>query len=891
MTLRSVLRKLRALTRQRALSRDIADELRAHLELEAASLRDEGLDEREARRAAGVAFGSFDGTAEACREIRGVPWLESAWAQLRDGLRTLRHAPGFAVAAVGVLGLGIGAATSAFSVADAVVFQPLPYADEARLFSVYESDSTGALRPPSMPAVRDWREQTSAFSSLAYVRGETLGLRGPEGTLLLLAAFVRGDLFSALAVQPALGRVFGNDEADRGEPVAVLGWHLWRDQFGGDPAVIGQTLSTEVGPLTVIGVLPQGARIPSYADLWVPQGALPASGRAAIERRDLHVDAQTVGRLSAGATVEQAVPELAAVSARAALIHPDARGWTDVTLRPVRTEILGAAPGRMLLLGGATLVLLLIACVNVAGLLIARSAARERELSVRAALGATRARLAGPLLAESLWLSAGGALLGFALARVTVQLLVARAPGALPRLEAAGVDIAAFGFAMAIALLTTVMFGVLPARAAARVAPMDALRSTRGAGTGRRQERLRGALVIIEVALAAILVVAATSLAGVLSRVSGTDLGFRVDGISAIRIMPPMPRYESAEAALALYDRLRDRVEQLPGVRRVALTNHLPLSGTSMPTDVRTSRVPAPEERPFAFYRAVSANWFDTLGVELVRGRALTEDEVNGRAPVAVVNERLARREWGDEDPLGKTITVHRVAQGRPDFGQPMTLTVVGLAADTRSYGPETPEPPFVYVPYTLSVWDNIFVVVEGTGSSPSLADDVRLAIQDVDPAIPVAGPGFVNRVRSLEEYAAGFFSARRLNLTLLGAFATIAVLLATVGLFGVISYLVIQRRREFGVRFAIGASRSAVIALVLRRSTRLVTAGLAIGFLSAFALVRLFGSQLPDLAAMNPGAFLLSALLFATTALLASALPALRACRVAPASILRDEG
>jgi putative ABC transport system permease protein len=876
-------------------SREIEEEMRHHLELEAASLRAQGLTEEEARRQSRIRFGSVDGVAEACQERRGLPRVESVVREFRQSLRALARVPGFSIAVISVVGLGIGFATAAFALVQMVLMRPLAFADEDRLFSIYEADSTSAPRTPSWPGVREWREQTRQFESIAYVRGETLGVRTAEGTRLLLVAYSSGDLFRTLKARPLIGRVFSEAEAERGDPVAVITHHIWRDQFGRDPKVVGRTLSTEMGPYSVIGVMPEGARYPSFTDVWLPLGALPASARQAIERRDLHVDAQTVGRILPTTTVEQAAAELKALSERAALVHPDTRGWTAVLLRTVRSETLGNAPGRLLMLGIATLLLLLVACVNVAGLLVARGAARAREISVRAALGASPQRLAGQMLIESILLATAGGALGIALAVMTVRIVTTQAPTVLPRLEATGIDPIVYVFAVAVSALTALLFGLIPARRAGRVAPMDALRASLGVSGERSAERVRAALIVVETALAAILVVHATSVTRSMIRLGATDLGFETSGMATVRVIPPLPRYEAPEAALLLYSRLEEEVGNAPGVESVALVNHLPLSGTSMVTDVRTSRVPDPLEPSgslqagAAFFRSASTNYFEMLGVTLLQGRSFSRAEVESRAPVAVVNEALANREWPGRSPVGESVTIRKVAQSRPDFGEEIALTVVGVTRDIFSFGPARPEPPAIYAPYTLVVWGNMYIIAKG--NTGGLVDAVRSGIERVDPSIPVAGPGFAQRVRLYDEYAAGFLRTPRINASVLVAFAGTALLLAAVGLFGVIAYLVLRRRREFGVHLALGATRSTVMRLVLREAVLLVSSGLAIGFAGAFALGKLAGSTSPLAGSFDPTAFLISGVVFLGVALSASALPALRASRVAPARTLREEG
>lgn len=890
--MKRILRRLLAVIRREGMSRDIEAELRAHVEMEAESLRAQGMDAAAARRRAGATLGGWDATVEAVRETHGLPRTEAVLRELRQAGRALRRTPGFTASAVGVLALGVGGATAAYGIARAVLLEPLPYADESRMVSVYEADSSGARRIPSWPTVREWAGGAGSFEAIAYVRGETLPVRSDEGTLLLLAAYATDDLFRVMRVSPALGRVFDEAESSAGDAVAVLSWHVWRDQYGGDPAVVGRSLSTAAGPFTVVGVMPEGVRYPAWADLWLPQGALSAAGRAAIERRDLHVDAITVARLSREASHAQAAEELRVFNLRAASVHPDARGWTDVVLTDVRSEVLGSAGGTVWLLAGATGLLLLIACVNVAGLLVARAAARERELSVRAALGASRRRLAAQLLAESALLAAAGGLLGTVVAAVLLGVLSTRAASALPRLETAHIDPAALAFAVAASLGTALLFGLLPARRAGRVAPMDALRATRGTA-GPRTERIRAGLVVAEIALAAVLVVAATSLGRALLERSTADLGFDTEGLVTLRIMPPASQYATPEASLALYERLREEAARVPGVDRVAFVNHLPLSGTSMPTDVRTSRTPAPGERPAALFRTISPNYFATLGIALIAGRSITDDELSSHAPVAVVNEALAAREWPDGDALGQSITVRRVAQDRADFGDELTLTVVGIARDTRSFGPDAPEPPVVYAPYTGVVWSSLYIVA---GAAPerttaSLLDGLRSAVRAVDPAIPVAGPGFSNRIRPMDDYASNLLRARRLNTTLFGGFAVAALVLATVGLFGVVAYHVVQRRREFGVRVALGAPGGVIVKLVAGQGIRLVAIGLALGFAGAVALGRVLRATQPDLGDPRPDTFAAAAVIFAAATLAACLVPAVRALRTAPARILREDG
>lgn len=891
MTMRRILRKMRALLLRRRLDAELREELQTHLELEAGALRRQGLERAEAKRRAALAFGSADAAAEACRDVRAMPVVESSVRAVRMAARSLWRTPAFAAACVVVLALGIGATTVVWSVADAVLFRPLPYGDEERLFIVFETNERQQIRLPSYPVAREWRQGARTLEALVFVRGETLAVRGVEGTALLGAGYSDADLFRALGAAPVIGRGFTEEEVASGAAVAVLSWDIWRDRYGGDAGVLGSELSTEHGPVLVIGVMGRGVRLPAWADLWLPIGALPPDGRRALERRDLHADGLLLGRVAAGVPAARAVAELSGFAARASQVDPDARGWSAVTLQPVREQVLGAAPTRLLVVGIAAGVLLLVSCVNVAGLFLARSTARSRELAVRAALGASRARLAGQLLAEALLLAVAGAAIGSLVGVTAMRLASAGAAGVLPALGAARVDPRAFIAASLAGALVAVLFSLAPAWRAARVAPMEALRGARGSPRAGGTERLRSGLVIAQLALAVVLVIGAATLGGRLIDASRVDLGFDPSGLVTIRVIPPAGYASTPDAALAFHQRLGEAVERIPGVRAVAWTNHLPLSGTSMPSPVRTSRAPDPDERPLAFVRTVSVSFFDTLGLPLLQGRPFTEAEIESRTPVVIVNRTLAAREWPDGDVVGRSITLQHVVQGSPDFGEAYTATVIGVAGDTRHFGPGLPEVPAVYVPWTVELWNGNFLVVASDGDAAAIIEPVRRTLSDIEPLLPVSGPGRQNRVRTLDEYAGNLLAAERVGAALLGSFATAALLLSAVGLFGVVAYLVLLRRREYGVRLALGASPAGIVRLVMVQGTRLAAAGLGTGIVVAWLAERALAGVQPALEPAGPSVFLVAVGVFAFVAMLASLLPAGRAARMQPGSILREEG
>lgn len=891
MSWRRIGRRARALFARERVERELEDELRLHVELEAAERVRRGEPAERARREASATFGGFDAVKEACRDVRGVRRLEEAARDVRYAARSLRRSPAFAITAAVVLALGIGAATAVFSVARSVLFRPLPYGTPERLVTIYEVSEGGGIRGPSYPTVLDWRRAASGFEGLSYIRGEPLGARIAGGAGLLLAGYASEGFFETMGTVPALGRVWAAEEAWSGSRVAVLAHETWRESFGGDPAIVGRSIATDSGPVVVLGVMPEGFRYPTWAEIWLPLAALPAAGLQTVMRRDLHVDSRVIGRLADGVVPTAAAASLGAVNRRLAEAHADARDWPAVRLDGVREELLGGAGTRVLVLGLAVLLLLLISCANVASLLIARGVTRGRELATRRALGASRGRVVQQLLAEALMLAACGAAAGAALAWTAVRAVVAAAPDALPRLDGAAVDVRALGFTVCASVIAALVFGTLPALRAAGSSPVELLRAGRGAVGRRHSDRLRAALVTAEVALATVLVVGAALLTRTVALLGSVELGLEPAGVAAVQIVPPSPRYDAADAALTLYQRLEDAAARVPGVRSAALANHLPLTGGSMPTAVRTERAVGPDERPEAMYRSVSADYFATLGIEIVRGRSFRPDEARRPTPVALVNEALARREWGESNPVGRTVFIRKAAQERSDFGETIALTVIGVVADTRFFGPALPPPAAVYVPIPHAVWSHIYVVVKAGGRDASpVIPDLRRALLDVDASLPLAGPGFVHRIRPMDAYVRRGLGVQRLNAAVLGTFAALAFALAAVGVFGIVAYLAVQRRREFGLRMSLGARPGDVMRLVVGGGVRLVLAGTLLGLVAAAFATQLLRGLLFGVLPGDPRSFILAACLFLLAGSIASVVPAIRAARLQPADVLRDD-
>lgn len=815
--------------------------------------------------------------------------MDGLFHDLRYAIRTLRRSPGFTTVAVLTLALGIGATTAIFSVVDGVLLRPLPYTDVDRLFALYEATPRGDLRLASYPTFRDWGERTDAFEAMAYIRGEELSLRRDEGTQRLLSAYVSPEFFEVLRTRPLLGRTLGSADHAGDARAVVLSSHLWRQAFDGDPAVIGGRLETLQGSYTVIGVMPPDID-PAWADLWLPLSALPA-GSPVFTRRDLHVDSRVLARLREGVSIERAQAALGVVARGLATAYPeDAARWTDVSLVSLREEVLGDVRPRLLVLAAAVALVLLIACANVTSLMLARAAARGRELVVRVALGAGKRHLARHLLAESLMLALAGGALGALLADTTVGLLAAGTPDALPRLDAVGVDRGVLAFTLALSLMTALVVGLVPVLVARVSDLVSGLKSgTSGGGIDRRRTRIRAALVVAQTAMALMLLVGAALLIRSLWLLQRERVGFDPAHVAAVRIYPP-PRYDEPAAAALLNQRLEAAAASVVGVERAAVANHVPLAGPWMPTEVTVPGwEPGPDEASLVLYRTISPGYLATLGIPLLRGRDLAPADL-GPGGVALVNQAFAERYFPGRDPVGQTLTVAKAAQGRPDFGEPLPVRVVGIVGDVRALSLEQPPTPTIYVPYTANPWGNTFVVARTTGDPEGAIPALRRALLEVDPDLPIAGPGRLTGLRPMGDYVARWTQDRELQTGLLGGFAAAALLLALLGVFGLLAYHVSQRTREIGVRVALGAGGADVLRLVLGHGMRLVAAGIAVGLLGALAATRVLRGLLYGVSATDPMIFAASAVLFVVAALLACLVPAYRAARVNPMDALHEE-
>ncbi len=864
---------------------EVEEELAFHLAMRVRDLVAEGMSEEEARAEALRRFGDLSAVRASCRRLgeereRGRRRLEFL-AELRQdlvfGWRQLRRSPGFTAVATVTLALGIGATTAVFGVVDAVLLRPLPFPAAERLVVPQSHRSaTGESWNVTYADYLDWRA-AGVFADVAVYDTIDVNVGGERPERLQAVRATEGFL-STLGVEPALGRRLRPEEHVAGSPRrGLISYRLWQRHFGGDHAVVGRTLRVTGVPVEIVGVVPQGLDFPAGTDLWFPLKIFP--GQEADYARRSNFVLFGIARLRPDRTVEQTTAELGTLAERVAREDPGARRGVTVIATPLARWIVGPTLPRMLwLLLGASALVLLIGCVNVTNLLLARAAARRRELGVRAALGAGRARLVRQLLAESLVLGGAGGVLGVLVAAAGTRALVAAAPADVPRLDAVGLDLPVLGFALLVALLATATFGTAPAlRGAGGGGWLAGVAGREQIGGRRHQRRL---LVAGELALALLLLLGSTLLLKSLLELRRTDPGFAPRGLLTFALSTQGERYDEPGAVERTFATIVERLEAVPGVRRAALLSSLPLGGGGFYLGRSFLAEGAPEppagEDQQAQWNVVSPGSFATLGVPLLRGRDFGRRDTGGSPPVAIVSRELVRQMFGNADPLGKRIRSHR--------DENVYREIVGIAGDVRFFGADDELQPIVYVPHSQSAWGAMVVALRTQGDPAAVLPAVRRAVAAVDPELPL------DEVRTMDAVFASSVATRRFVAGLIGGFAAMAVLLALVGVYGVLAYDVGQRRREIGVRMALGSRRGAVVGLVVREAAVLVVAGVAAGLLAGLLLSGQLAPLLYETRAKDPATFALVPIALAAVALLAAWVPARRASRVEPMAALRLE-
>jgi len=811
--------------------------------------------------------------------------------------RGLRKQPAFALAVVLTSGLGVAATGIVAAAADRALLRPLPFRDPSQVLLLWERSKGGDIRLASYPTFLDWQRASRLFAGLGYVRG-TLGLlRTSDGPVQLTAAYVSPGFLRLLGAQPELGRLFAADEElpGRGETV-VLSDKLWRRQFDADPRVIGRTLELSGRSVTVVGVMPAGATYPPWTDLWRPIAAVVDTDKA-LASRHFHSDSRVVGRLRPGVTPAAAMADLAAVQRHLTTDDAD-QGfeWNSADSKPLNWEIVGNSAPALGALAGAVGLVLLVACVNIATLLLLRAISRERELAIRSALGARHRRLVGLMVLEAGLLGAVATSVALLLTWWGLSVLRVAAPTALPRAVELSLDWRVIGLVLTLGTITTALAALAPAARALRGQRIESLRAGwQPTSGGRTGGRLRATLACTQLALALTLLAGAGLLLESFRRLRDVDLGFDAENLSAFWISPPSPTYEAPERAAALYERLVQAVAEVPGVQSVAIANHVPLAGGWIPTNVRIpGRTPLADGSDVALYKTVSENYLRVMRSRLVRGRWFTTRDMRDRGTAVVVNETMARRFWPNADPVGQPLTIFRSSQARPGFGDPQPSVVVGVIGDMHHLSVADDPVPEVYVPYTREVWPGIGLLIRSSGDPRRLEPALRRAVSSVEPDIPTRGGGLWRGFHRMDEFVDQNLAARRSVMSIVLVFAASALALAAIGVYGVIAFGVAQRSREFGIRMAVGATPGSVHGLVLRQASKLAAVGVVAGIAAAATLTRVLHASLdPLLYRTSPLAvvpFGIAAVGLGAVAIAAAWVPARRAARVDPVVALRGE-
>lgn len=864
---------------------DVDDEIAFHLEMRERELIEDGMEPAAAREEARRYFGEVEGVRRRCREIgretaRGRRWTET-FAELRHdavfALRQLRKAPVFALVTIATLALGIGATTAIFSLLHAVVLRPLPFPHPERIVQLWRTDH-GDDRSLAVASFLGFR-QARSFSSLAASTSASFNLTGDGAPERIIGDRVSAGYFDVFGVRPELGRVFTAAEDRPGKDrVVVLSDSLWRRRFAADPQVIGRSFRLNGVPHEVIGVLPASFELRAVdSRLWVPVAFTPEQ-TSNFGNSYLHV----LGRLRPGVSRAAAEVEVAAVGKRLEMLDPFSRKEMGTRLEPFLDHLLGGYRQRLMVLLGAVGCVLLIACVNVANLLLARGGTRSQEIAVRAALGAGRGRIVRQLLTESLVLGLAGGVAGLGLAYAGIRFLVAISPAGVPRLATAGIDGAALAFALAVALASSFLFGLAPALRIARP-DLQSMLKEGGRAVSSPRDRMRTALLVAEVALALVLLVGAGLLIRSAVHLQEVEVGFDPSGLLTAQLALPFADYSGPDRAVRTVQEAVDGIGRIPGVSASAAASILPLSRSNVSSSLDVEGRPMPEEeRMIGNTRLVTPGYFGTLRMPL-RGRDFTSRDRAGAPYVAIVNRKLARLAWGSEEALGK-----RLAYWRDDVKGPVWMEVVGVAGDIRQGQLADDTRPEFYVPLEQASSDvlgenglSMALVARTAGDPVQVSKGVRQAILAVDPRLPVFD------LLTMEEIRASLAATTRFNMLLLTALGAIGLLLAAVGIYGVIAYFVSQRTQEIGLRMALGATEGSVLALVVRQAMRPVLLGVVVGLAGAAAAGRAIAGFLFEVSATDPVTFAGVVLVLAMAALLASWLPAKRASRVAPTRAL----
>ncbi len=878
------------LLRRGKLENELDAELRYDIERRAEANLRAGMTPEDARRAALREFGGLELAKEESRDTRGTRFIEQLWQDIRYCSRILRKSPGFTATAILTLALGIGATTSIFSVVDAVTLKPLPFPTASRLvriLSVIAATGHGGIA--SYPDFVDWRAEAQDFDGMAVFHTDDFTLIGPQGPQRLEGAVVSAQLFSVLGITPSLGRSFlpAEDQpgATNGTDPIILSYRLWESQFGSDSSALGRTIELGDHLFTIVGVMPQAFQFPIQAEpvqLWTTIAVDARGGSNAVTaNRGAHY-LDVIALLKPGVPLRRAQAEMVIITERLNRQHPEVKART-VQIVPELQGLAGPLRAPLFLLLAAVGCVLLIVCANVANLLLARAAGRHKEMALRAALGASRRRVIRQLLTESVALGLLGGGLGVVLAIAFLRYLVPLIPGDVPRLNAIGLDGRVLSFAFLISLLAGIVFGLAPALRISKINLTDSLKES-GPGSGNRSKghgHLRDILVVSEVALSFVLLLTSSLLIQSFLNLTRIDPGF--DSHHVLTFQLDSPSGQSQSGGPEFFREILARVSAMPGVRSASAVAALPLTGESIRASIEIEGQPIPiASRDSTDFNIVEPNYFRTTAIPFVSGRDFTKHDDSKSTLVAIVNRALARRFFPNQDPIGKHI--------RPGIGtgsgssEPPMREIVGVVGDVKQAGLGSEASPEVYVPLAQNPIGTVFLAIRALGDPQSVLEAVRLQVASLDKNVPLY------HVESLDQYFAQSEAQPRFVTLLLTVFAGLAVLLACMGIYGVVSYIVVQRTHEIGIRMALGAEPSDILLSVLSRGIALTLAGIMIGLVAASWLAHLLSGLLYGLRATDPTTFAATPVVLLVVALMASYIPARRATRVDPMTALRHE-
>ncbi len=867
------------------------EELRSHFENQVAKHVASGMTREEAVRRARLAFGGYEQLKEECRDARGVSLIDTVVQDVRYALRMLRNSPGFASVAILTLALGIGANTAIFSMIDSVLLRPLPYRDSAGLVMIWENSSQhpNPHNTVSPPDFLDWQSRNSVFAEMASIFDQHANLTGNGLPQEVVVQDVSANFFSVLGVNPIIGPGFTPENGKAGhDNVVVLSYGFWKERFAGDATAIGKTILLNGHAQTIAGVAPEnfswfikdGSFTGAKPQMWTPF-VFPATFS---DRKNVGRFLSVVARLKPDASVPQAQSQMNTIAARIAEEYPDFNGHWGANVVPLRDQISGDLRPALLVLFGAVAFVLLISCANVSSLLLARAAAREREIAVRTAIGASPWRIARQLLTESIILALIGGTFGVALAVWGTNLLLAASPENLLDLRTIPIDWRVLAFATGSTLLAGLLFGVLPSYISAHSGISETLKEGgRGSSAGKQRRFARSGFVVAQVCLALVLLAGSGLLIRSFVRLVGVDPGFDASHLLTFKVSLPSSKYGKDQAILAFFQQLLGRISHLPGARSVSMNSFPPFSGLGSATGVHVLSQPERSlmDLPVAAVRIIGADYFAMMQIPLHTGRTFNQQELTEERHVVIINQAFADQYLKGVNPLGQRAVIYmkslKESENTPS-------EIIGVVGDVRQMGLDTPAEPTVYWPHPELVISEMTILVRTENDPLALVSAVRNELQQMDPEQPMAA------VSTMDQLLAGSLSRSRFTMLVLGVFAALALVLACVGIYGVIAYSVTQRTQEFGIRMALGANRRDVFRLVLGQGTRLTLLGIGLGIVAALIVTRLLATLLYGISATDPLTFTAVALLLALVALAACYIPARRATRVDPIVALRYE-